>query len=329
MVQRSMKWGLSVAAAVLFAGSAQAMEFQFTDSVVDLRFDEYGAIGGNFVGDTQLLGATDLPSTVTNVDMVHAGVVYLPQFNTVLGGSSLNGRSGVPNPALTNLIAPNTLRSEYTLSNEGLPDLGVQVTTSLTSPGMVHQTYKFIYFNHLNGEPGGDNDVFVRGLPLLITYMLDPDIGTWDDDDSGSVAAGTARHWDEDFGNPGSASPSNFNDPMIEMLSFLNGAPPDELGTEDSGAWGMLNDLDNPAPLTTIDVDGPADDDDGAYGARWGEVFLGPLGEPVVLEIDIQFGGTHGPHDQPIPEPVTATLSMMALGALAWRITRRREHDSL
>ncbi len=329
MAQHSVRWVAAVTAAILFAGSAQALEFQMSDSVVDLRFDEYGAIGSNFVNDTQLLGATDLPATPTDVNMMWAGTVYLPQFNQVLGSSSLEGRNGLTTGTVHNFIGPNQFRSEYMAPVSNGFSLGVRVDTSLNSPGMVHQTYTFELFDVIGIAAAGDSEVMVHGLPLLITYMLDPDIGTDEEDDSGSVAAGTARAWDEDFANPGSATPAGFNDPMIEMLSFLNGAAPDELGTEDSGAAGMLNDLDDlGTPLSTVDVDGPGDDDDGAYGARWAQIDLSTINPTATLEIDIQFGGPHEPHDKPIPEPVTATLGMMALGALAWRTTRRRGHGT-
>jgi hypothetical protein len=330
MVHGSMRWGAAVTAAALFAGSAQALEFQLSDSIVDLRFDEYGAIGYNFVNDTQLLGATEPPASPANVDMVFAGAVYLPQYSMVLGSTSLKGRSGITNPALTS-TGPNSVSSTYMIQTG--PDrsqLGVRVDTSLTSPGLMHQTYTFEYFDIVGDTVGGDNDViFAGGIPLLITYMLDPDIGAYEDDDSGSVASGTARAWDEDFANPGSATLSGFNDPMIEMRALLNGANPDELGTHWNGSFGMLNDLDDlGTPLSTDDVDGPGDDDDGAYGARWAQIDLSPLNPTATLDVDIQFGGPIPPDEKPIPEPVTATLSVMALGALAWRTTRRRGHDA-
>jgi hypothetical protein len=330
MAHRSIYWVTAVTASVLIAGPVQALEFQLIDSVVDLRFDEFGAIGNNFVNDTQLLGATVPPSsTATDVDMVFAGAVYLPQFNTVLGSSSLKGRVGITGAATTSTL-PNSVSSRYFVSTG--PDesrLAVQVDTSLQSPGLMHQTYTFVYRDIAGDPAGGDGDVVGDGLSLLIMYMLDPDIGTGDIDDLGSVASGTARAWDPEFANPGSATGADFNDPMIEMSAKLNGADPDELGTSGTGSRGMLMSLNTPIPLPTYDVDGPGDDDDGAYGARWQEIVLSSLNPTATLEVDIQFGGLIPSGDNPIPEPVTASLCMMALGSLAWRTSRRRGHHHL
>ena len=285
--------------AALCCGTAHAA--RVTRGDLRLGLDDYGAVGTAFTSDnTRLLGADAIGGGTTNVSLLYAGFLYLPERGQYIGSApTLEGRSRITSSAATASFSGSTFVGVYTITVDGVA-LNVTVTTTPDGNGGIDQSYEFENTNDSN-------------VSFELAYALDMDIGNTTDDDDGSASGGFARGWDVDFGNPGAPeAASSFADPLLVARVF-NAT---QVGLGGDGTTGILDALDGPAALATSDQASS----DVAFGFRLGRIDL--LGG-TSARVDLQFLGGGRLPEPPVGVPAPGAGALLGLG-VALALLRRR-----